>query len=284
MEIKQIERKLQQVLPPLFFNHLISSVAHLRFQLSGKKSLLAPNDQIQSLKTKKRAFLLATGPSIKSQDLTLLEGEDCYSISNFYLHDDINTINPKLHFFAPYHLPLILENYIDWLKTADAQLPPETSIVLGYKESELVKKHKLFPNRKVFYLFLDRVKPTFPLKLSSPLPNPKTGPQMILPVLINMGYEEIYLVGCDHTVLRDFGKTITNFYSPEKDMRKNATSGEAWPNILSQLEGNASLFRLYYEYAHLLNKNYPSTKVYNLSEDTWLDCFEPRKFETLFSD
>ena len=39
---------------------------------------------------------------------------------------------------------------------------------------------------------------------------------MILPVLISMGYKEIYLLGCDHNQLKNYNKTITNFYAEKK--------------------------------------------------------------------
>jgi len=41
----------------------------------------------------KRAFLLAASSSSKQENLKLLAGEDCFSISNFYLHYDIRIIN-----------------------------------------------------------------------------------------------------------------------------------------------------------------------------------------------
>jgi len=281
MNIKKIENQLRSLIPPVMYDSLMETVIKIRFQLSSYKSVLTHNKNIKNYKTGKRAFILATGPSVKNQDIKLLSGEDCFSISNFFLHEDLEKINPKLHFFAPFHPPLILENYIEWLKASDQKLPKETDIVLGYKERELVKKHNLFPTRKVYYLYLDRVKPYFPLNLEKIIPTPKTGPQMILPVLIEMGYEEIYLIGCDHTVLRDFGKTITNFYAANKDMRKNATSNEAWSNILAQLEANKQVFQLYYNYADILDKNYSSTKVINLSDDSWLDCFEKREYMSI---
>jgi hypothetical protein len=39
------------------------------------------------------------------KNLKPLAGEDCFSISNFYLHNDIQTINPAFHGFTPYHEP-----------------------------------------------------------------------------------------------------------------------------------------------------------------------------------
>ncbi len=281
MKIKDLEKSLARLLPPFLFEALITFLVKIRFVFASKDMLKPNPSSFKKLKKSKRAFLLATGPSIKNQDLSQLKGEDCFSLSNFFLHEDVASIEPRLHFFAPYHEPLDLDNYVDWLRKSDTELPKKTNIVLGYKERLLVEKYGLFPNRQVSYLYLDRVKAKSSLSLSKPLPIPKTGPQMILPVLIAMGYEEICLVGCDHTVLRDFGKTITNFYKPEKDMRKNATSDLAWPSIVTQLIGNGQLFQLYYDYKNLVDDKYPKTRIINLSPDSWLDCFEFGDFDSI---
>jgi hypothetical protein len=75
------------------------------------KDIIQKNRLLKGMGKGKRAFLLAAGSSINQKNLKPLAGEDCFSISNFYLHNDIQTINPAFHGFAPYHEPLILENY-----------------------------------------------------------------------------------------------------------------------------------------------------------------------------
>ena len=105
---------------------------------------LSKNRELKDIAFGKRAFLLATGPSIKQQNLTKLEGEYCLSVSNFFLQKDIEIVAPKLHFFASYHEPLVLENYIEWLNLADNTLPKETGIVLGLCNKFLIEEYKLF--------------------------------------------------------------------------------------------------------------------------------------------
>lgn len=103
----------------------------LKFMSYPNKKLLGKNICLKTKGRGKVAFLLATGPSVKNENLKVLAGKDCYSASNFFLHEDIKTINPKFHFFAPYHEPLILENYIEWLRKGDRDLPAETKIFLA---------------------------------------------------------------------------------------------------------------------------------------------------------
>ena len=134
---------------------IIDSLRHKSKQYTRPQDpVLLNNKELKGLGKGKRAFILATGPSVNEQDLTKLEGEDCFSVSNFFLHKDINIIRPKLHFFAPYHEPLILENYIQWLNMADEKLPEDTNIVLALSNKYIKEKYNLFPNRKIYYLDL----------------------------------------------------------------------------------------------------------------------------------
>lgn len=270
--ITSIGRKLEKYLPEFIFQAIGKLYETAGFLLSDKK-ILKKNRDLKDIWKWKRAFLLATWPSIKLEDLSLLTWEDCFSVSNFFLHKDINTIQPKLHFFAPYHEPLVLENYVDWLRTSDSALPESTDIVLWHTTKEIVEKFSLFPKRKVYYLHLNHFPPLFnTINIEYPILAPQTGPIMILPVLLYMGYTEIYLLGCDHTVLRDYKKTVNNFYSKDKDMRVNATDSKSWPNIVDELASELNVFRQYEYYKTISVKI--GTRVVNLSQDSWLDSFE----------
>ena len=47
--------------------------------------------------------------------------------------------------------------------------------------------------------------------IMKPVLAPQTGPIMALPVLLYMGYSEIYLLGCDHTEMRDYKRPCKIF-------------------------------------------------------------------------
>src|SRR5262245_2341778 len=126
-------------LPPVLYRQLGYLYSQLEFLFYTNKKILSKNKPFKGQGKGKRAFLLTTGPSIKIENLKLLEGEDCFSVSNFFLHEDISLIKPKFHFFAPYHPPLVLDNYIEWLQQADKQLPSETGIFLGHQTYNTVQ-------------------------------------------------------------------------------------------------------------------------------------------------
>jgi hypothetical protein len=261
--------------PPVILTPILKLLVALKFsmQFMTLEKTLKKNFQLKGIAKSKTAYLLATGPSIKRKDLSLLKGQDCFSVSNFYLHHDIQIIAPKFHFFAPFHPPLNLENYLDWLKEADATLPPETSIVLSVSGKQMIEENSIFKERDIFYLCLEK-RPIFGYcNLLTPIMAPQSSPLMVLPVLAYMGYTKIILVGCDHTILRDYKSVVKNFYDPTHDSRENATNGDNWKDgIIKHLENAHTVFQQYKFYQAKFKEN--NIAIYNASDDSWLDFFE----------
>jgi hypothetical protein len=262
---------LRECLPPIVYRWLQGLATELKFRSYAHKELLRNNAQLQGLGKGKRAFILATGPSINLENLKLLAGEDCFSISNFYLHEDLAVVNPVFHGFAPYHEPMIRENYVAWLRQADQALPPRTKIVLGHQAHDMVQQFGLFPGREVFYLYLAPYVRGRKINLMRPVLNPQTGPIILLPLMICMGYERIYLLGCDNTTLRDYKKPISNFYRPEQDIRINTTDADSWPIIELEFRANLKVLEQYKYYQNIINGT--SISITNLSTDSWLEIF-----------
>jgi hypothetical protein len=272
---------LTDYIPPFLSRNLFDLVAYIKFFLYPQKESLRKNCELQNYGKNKKAFVLATGPSLKLENLKLLQGQDCFSVSNFFLHDDISIVQPKFHFFVPYNdnESFSLETYVNWLQQADKHLPESTKIVLGHSTKNLVKDYSLFPNREVFYLYVAslRNQKLRNIDLTGLLPFPRTGPLMILPVLIYMGYSEIYLLGCDATWLRDCGKnSVQNFYSADKDIRKNIIPNKL--NVTIQASNLCRVIDLFRKYGEFMDRK-KQGKIINLSKDTWIDIFPKSDLE-----
>ena len=260
----------KSLFPPIAYSLAKSLYYRYRFWRWPNKQLLEKNKELLSLKSQEAAFLIATGPSLNLENLQQLTGKDCYSVSNFFLHPDLLTVNPKIHFFAPYHPPLIFENYAEWLISADKKLPPETKICLSHETESIVQAYKIFQNRDIYYIYLSHEYPK-KITLTKPILSPQSGPIMMLPILLAMQYKKIYLLGCDHTALRNFGGTISHFYTAEKDARKNASDTNAWAPLKHELMSNLKLLEQYNYYAQIAKIQ--GTEIINLSQDSWLDIF-----------
>lgn len=242
--------------------------------ISYDKSILRKNKQLCNVSRGKKAFVLATGPSVKQQDLSKLKGFDCFSISNFFLHEQITQISPLFHFFAPYHLPLNYTSFVKWLRDADERLPLSTKIFLGSKDRKIVEQNGVFKERDIYYMFLGS-RNYSNINLLKPVPAPQTGVHMILNLLYYMGYSEIYLLGCDANFLKYYGSTRENFYDPKMDVRKNAGDTEVWGGIV-----NAYQYELN---SHLIYQKYYNARgdrvIVNLSEESWLETFPKRNYD-----
>lgn len=271
--MNQIGFWIKDWLPPKLHEELRRVRAWLEFSMYKRKDILSGNNALKSISKGKRAFLIATGPSLKKEDLSVLAGEDCYGISNFFLHENIKSIKPRFHFFAPYHEPVVLDSYLNWLEEADRTLPPETNIFMGHTTYDLVRKKGLFRTRKIAFLYLSQYPSANWLDLTKPVLAPQSGPLMALPVLLYMGYKEIYLLGCDHTEMRDYKKKVNNFFDAAKDLRRTTSDDyQVWDNgVVKNLRDTANAFEQYLFYKKMLSEH--DAKIINLSQDSWLDCF-----------
>jgi hypothetical protein len=274
MNLKQIYKIIVAITPPVLLNRLLDLMTIIRYisYSPSKKKILKASKSLVKVKTSDVAFLLATGPSIKNTNVDIMMQGDCFSVSNFFLHDNIDKIAPKAHFFAPYHEPLVYEEYISWLRDADNSLPKATQIVLGYQTKKQVDKENLFANRTVQYIALEKGLVKAVPRLDLPILSPHTGPLMILPLLIAMGYKKIVLCGCDHTVLRDYGSVVKNFYKSDKDIRTNATGNKRWvegirPHLINMM-GVLEQYERYGRAAVIRN-----IEIVNYSNDSWLEMF-----------
>ncbi len=262
---------LKQWLPLAVYSLLRHYSTELKFLLYSNKEILLKNKELKGLGKGKRAFLLATGPSIKQENLKLLSGEDCFSISNFFLHADVQSINSIFHGFGHLHEPVTLKNYVELFKRADRKLPARTKMVLNYETYDIVKKFGLFPEREIYYLYHAPFVMIRSVDLMKPIPSPITQPLLLLPLMIYMEYEQIYLLGCDHTTIRDYKKIVTNFYDHDQDIHQNVTDKSYWRDIETELSNNLKVFEEYRFYKNILRGT--STKIINLSVDSWLEMF-----------
>ena len=72
--------------------------------------LVKDNIKFKNIHKGKRVFILASGPSIKTQNLKPLENEYCIAVSHFHLHEDIQIIKPQYHVLAPQHPPFTFDD------------------------------------------------------------------------------------------------------------------------------------------------------------------------------
>jgi len=74
---------------------------------------LKKNTKFKNIHKGQRCFILGSGPSILTNDLTHLKNEIVMTQNNFHTHKDIKTISPEYHVVIPKFHPK--EHDKDWV-------------------------------------------------------------------------------------------------------------------------------------------------------------------------
>lgn len=180
------------------------------------RELLARNAHIQGRHAGQRAFILATGPSVREQDLLPLRDELVIGLNAFWKHPDIEHIRPQYGivtdglFFDPEGSTRgFFEGCLGRLPEADYFVP------VMYEE--VIERLGLIPREQCIYLALDgqlRRRMIERVDLTRVIPSAATVLQVAVMCAIYMGCSPIYLLGADHSWLVTRGEDA-HFYEGE---------------------------------------------------------------------
>jgi len=231
-----------------------------------------------------RCFILATGPSIKKQSLRHLAGEHCIAMSNFFVHPDYALIKPRYHCIAPYHPPITEEGWQDWLNDAAARITPDTAMLFGTKDHLRNTSGGFFQTRPTFFMDFGGTPQQLDahgVDLARPLPHPQSATIMSLYAALYMGFEEIYLLGCDHDWILHLN-TSRHFYD-ESQHALNRNGYNEWS--AGGLDGYfRDYLRLWSQYQSLQKiAERSNCRIVNATAGGLLDVFPRANFETLFA-
>ena len=247
------------------------------------QSLLAANQSLHNRHQGERCFILATGPSIKSQPLHLLAGETCISVSNFFVHPDYATIRPRYHCVAPFHAPITEDAWQTWLadmalRTLDAEM------FFMLPDVERNARNRYFDRRTVHH-----IAPGAPVSqleslgvdLTRAVPSPQSVTIMALYAAIHMGFSEVYLLGCDHDWILHLNQS-RHFYA-ESQHALNRDGYNEWFNdgIDAYFKDYLTLWSQYRAVAKAAALK--NTRILNATHGGLLDVFPRVPFESLFA-
>lgn len=223
----------------------------------------------------KRCFILATGPSIKDENLELLQNEFCISVSNFFVHEKYSLLKPEFHVFAPLHTPITPDQYLGWINDALINTNFKTTYVICESNRDIVET-TLSAHNTLYYLHGGN----FPVDFTDKLPPVQTVVHVAIYLAMYLGIKEIYLLGTDHSWILHYGES-KHFYEESKHVLVRQNYSE-WTeeDIGKEFENNAILWSIYRKirtYSHTVN-----TRIVNLSKGSLLDVFERNRLENIF--
>ncbi len=286
-----IMRTLFWTVPHGMFLH---GMYHLR-NYQRKKNIAKPppaleqrNERFKDCHKGERCFVLACGPSIKQQDLSMLKDEICIGVNNFFVHKDYALIRPNYH-CAPdvleWHNTTVNEEYaIKWFREMETRLQ-HTVLFLSHGDKEIIKQSNLFHNKEVYYFHFRYNWENFEdtgVDAASPIPAGKSVAILAIEIALYMGCKQIYLLGCDHNWLLHYGES-RHFYAEDENVIVRPELG------YTEFEGKGveEAFRyhieLWTQYKRI--QQYAESHeihIYNATPGSMLDVFPRVRFESLF--
>lgn len=214
------------------------------------KNVLAKNTSLKNRHQGQRCFILGNGPSAKQLDLTSLQGETVFSVSNGYLHNNYSAMAPAYHCVPQITYGRMTEaDVLAWFREMD-QCIGNAELFLNETEAKLVERYGLFASRRVHYLALresfEEMRERRIPDLAQPVPRVESVPVMVIMIALYMGFNEIVLLGVDH----DHFKTGRYTYAFEPQTQKGkdfsvTVEGEVTTPRYDDFQSLARLWRQY---------------------------------------
>jgi hypothetical protein len=233
-----------------------------------------------------RCFIMASGPSIRQQDLKLLRGETCISVSNSFVHEDYPVFRPRYHCVPDIggHTHITEADAVRWLGEMEKRTH-DAVLFFSYRDRELIQAHGLFKDRQVHYVYFsgswDRMDSD--VDLTRALPGVQSVSVMAISLAVFMGFKRIYLLGCDHNWLNHFG-TSQHFYESKDHAIMSRPNYDEWAD--TDVEEHLAIYKtLWGQYKKIRSlARARSIEIYNATPGSMLDVFPRVQYESLFGN
>lgn len=247
-----------------------------------ERLILDRNLELRDRHTGERCFILATGPSIKTQDLKRLAGETCIAVSNFFVHPDYAAIHPQYYCVAPHHPPITEEAWDAWLAEM-AQATPGTEMFFGLTDWDRSRRRPWFQDRPVRYVAFGGTLAELALRgadLRTRLPSPQSVSMMALCIALYMGFKDIYLLGCDHDWILHLRESRHFYNEREHAMQRKGYNEWEGASIENSCRCYVELWEQYRALKVLASAR--GTRISNATQGGILDVFPRVHLDDLF--
>lgn len=243
-------------------------------------------DKIKKFKNKyegQRCFIVATGPTLKFNNIKLLRNEMVFSTGWFPIHIEYPNIKNVFYCVSD---PAFWR-HTDSLDPLLYQCMTTNKNTVYFMENTFIgvnKRHRYFPNSSVHtldFIYGDRTADIIQTDLTKPIQIAGTVIQdVIFPVVFYLGFSEIYLLGCDCDLDLKNNSDWSNayFYSMELMNYKDRLHKSNAAGI--KITGENSIEPQYIKFKNYFEKH--SKKIYNCTSGGKLEVFERVDLDSLF--
>ena len=184
------------------------------------------NKRFENVHKNDRCFILGSGHSILSQDLTKLKNEIVITQNHFQAHKDISIIAPKYHIVIPKFHPADYDNdWIEWIQDMEVKLPADTTFFFGSNTKALIETKTNLASRSFYIdsgfhaISLRKAK----VDITKRIMNIPTVITQCITIALYMGFKKIYLTGFDlDQICRMSDRDNVRFYGHSQITRNEA--------------------------------------------------------------
>lgn len=285
MLLKLLLRILCRFLPDKEGKKLLYRRQCRKLSKSSLGKAMEVNASLKNIHQGKRCFVLGNGPSLSDIDLSLLKDEITFTVNDLYLKEDFGKLNTTYHLFAD---PYYYDNLEEIIKLLQEKSMPLGIFIEGSGFEKLKQKQlkQLYP----LYIFTNGIEVEglsfIDIDLCRYLPYFCTVVQSALVIAVYMGFQEIYLLGCDCTGILNYIDKQKGISPSHYAYRLSEEEGQ------KQLEIKISSEHMFFEWYHIF-KSYrllrelfdkKGIKLVNLTQNSILDSLEKGKLEDVIKD
>lgn len=268
-----------------------NAVTNLKYAFHSEPEL-KENKKFENKYKGKRCFIVGNGPSLKMQDLSLLENEYVFTVNQAIRNENFVKMKSNFHFWADANFFIIDENKpedMELLGTMKSVNKGNENIEVFFplEQKDFVKKFELDKSLNVNYFssaLCMTEKYRKKIDFTKAIPMYGTVVQWCIIAAIYMGFSEIYLLGCDNTSLMVTLKSALNVNDDddyayhisenEKKRMENLIDRNGLESYTEAYLGTLKDYRIIYGYCRRNN-----ISLVNCSAQTVIDSVPREKFE-----
>ena len=171
------------------------------------RELLRRNEQYKNKFKGERCFILGNGPSLKTDDLSLLKNEYVFTVNQSVRLPQFKDIKSNFHFWADENFFKIDKNKPEDMELLDTMLSvsdgnPDIQCFFPVQQMQFINHFEIDKHMNVNYFYSNQVLYDGydkEMDFTKPIPGFGTVVHWCIAMAVYMGFSEIYLLGCDNT-------------------------------------------------------------------------------------
>jgi hypothetical protein len=266
------------------FVRIAHAIPDAAFLSPDERAITARNAIFKNKHQGQRCFVIATGPSLKTQDISPLENEITFVMSGFWQHPVLDRWQPTYYCLSD---PVYFDGSEPMKKffTSLTARSNQSTFFVPLFARRVVKEQQLLPSDRTYLVAfrgdLNHEK-LEDLDFAKPIPSAWTVSQFCLMAAIYMGCSPIYLLGFDHDWLSHRG-TYRHFYEGLGGLEEH-------PEVRPELKDHS--YKVVMECALVIWRGYESLlalarrkgiRILDATNGGFLDVFEPAEYEQIVS-